>query len=796
VQEYRHAGYKICIDVKTIRRKFVFVIAASITNNLTERTLMNPENYKSARETILQAIESANEVALNLRIKDNAFYSEIPLESQRRFTHIEREITRLRQPNLTVAFVGGFSAGKSSLVNAFLGRYLLPESVDVTTAVPTFIRSTENNEFARLSYLSKSEVASLEELYRSSLAEAFNQPELANLPARELIEKARPLTGEGRGKELLEHFELFLAERKQRDIPDRGLQKDCSLDEMKDHVRNEREAMFLDRVEVFVKSGSIPEDVQLVDLPGISVANPRHERLTHRFVTQDAHAVVFVLRSTQLFVKDELSLLEKIRSGESAIAEKTFWVINRWDALRDTPSIQSSTLSLFQKKMKEYNIPDSYVMVKTNALHGLLSQLTMRHEIPSDPLLSAHVEEYRKVLPTLYADDHSKALQDSEIPELQRVVLDYLNGRIRETTLRSAVTNTQQNLIQPLLHHLAQKKLNDEQLVQGELTNQQQAEVRSRTETQYQERMRQLAKCFKSLRDEVAVARGQKFSDEEDKIATQLREQIDNGSSTNAYEVYKSIIADNRLRTFPYYFEIEMKVVDGLNSLLKTEFQELVREHVSQALDKLTTAVRNQLEVFKSDVNFDAAVDVALNRVLAGSREKVLNRVDGIVEQKAGQLDSLLVYKPKSVFAFFGGGNEIIDGLESAARMFATELKDVRLEIKPEHMEEKTKKIRETLRQYYIKHVEAFGEEVRNSVWPIVINQMLELEQALVAELSRDYRTLLERSISGAVDIEFGSRRGDLEARAKRFRHAIETLQETTETMQSAALLAVNAGKR
>ncbi len=109
-----------------------------------------------------------------------------------------------------------------------------------------------------------------------------------------------------------------------------------------------------------------------------------------------------------------------------------------------------------------------------------------------------------------------------------------------------------------------------------------------------------------------------------------------------------------------------------------------------------------------------------MNRVVAGSRDRVLYRVDGIVEQKAGQLDSLLVYKPKSVFAFFGGGNEIIDGLETAARMFATELKDVRQEIRPEHMEEKTKKIRDTLRHHYIKHVDAFGEDVRNSVWPIV----------------------------------------------------------------------------
>lgn len=746
---------------------------------------MTPEKYKAAREQVLEAIESANEVAQNLRIKDGAFFSDIPAEAQRKFVHIEREITRLRQSNLTVAFVGGFSAGKSSLVNAFLGRYLLPESTEVTTAVPTFIRSTNEKEFARLSYLSKAEVDGLEQLYRESFAEKFKLNELTNMPTRDLIEKVRPLTEEGKGKKLLEYFEAFLDEKKKRDIPERGLQKDCSLEEMSTHIRDEREAMFLDRVEVFVNASGIPSDVQLVDLPGISVPNPRHEKLTYRFVTQDAHALVFVLRSTQLFNQDELDILEKIRSGESAIADKTFWVLNRWDALSEQQ--QAETLTGFQSRMKEYSIPESYVMVKTNALHGLLSQMAKRGEEPQDSKLMTHKRAYEKSLLHLYGNDHDRALQDSEIPDLQREVLEYLNQRIRETTLRSAVNNSKQNLLQPLLHHLTQKKQNDEQMVANDLDNEQQSQIRLRTETKFLDRRNELKNCFKKLRDDVAVARGQQFSDDEDKIATQLRDQIENGKATDAYEVYKSIIADNRLRTFPYYFEIEMKVVDGLNGLLKTEFQKLVRAHVSDALTDLTEAIRNQLEVFKSDVNFDSSVDSGLKAVLVGSHDTLLNKVDGIVEQKAGQLDSLLVYKPKNLFAFFGGGNEIIDGLQVAAKMFAKEFKDVRREIKPEYMEEKTKKIRETLREHYIKHVEAFGEDVRNSVWPIVLNEMQDLEEKLHNELSSQYRTLLEKSVGGEVEAEFGSRRGDLEARSKRFRRAIDDLQESMAKMQLAS---------
>ncbi len=180
----------------------------------------------------------------------------------------------------------------------------------------------------------------------------------------------------------------------------------------------------------------------------------------------------------------------------------------------------------FKQKMKEYNIPDNYVLFKTNALHGLLSQVSVRGEVPNDLQLTAHMKAYKDSLPLYYGNDDKKALHDKRIPELQRVVLDYVNGRIRETNLRSAITNTQQNLIQPLLHHLSQRKLSDEQLVLGELTNEQQGKFVQELNPNIGDVSRKLAKHFKSLRDEVAVARGQKFADDEDRISKRLREQM------------------------------------------------------------------------------------------------------------------------------------------------------------------------------------------------------------------------------------------------------------------------------
>jgi len=55
-------------------------------------------------------------------------------------------IERLEQAEFPVAFLGTFSAGKSTTVNAILERDLLPESTKATTAFPTVIRKGDKDD--------------------------------------------------------------------------------------------------------------------------------------------------------------------------------------------------------------------------------------------------------------------------------------------------------------------------------------------------------------------------------------------------------------------------------------------------------------------------------------------------------------------------------------------------------------------------------------------------------------------------------------------------------------------------
>src|SRR5258705_11984507 len=126
---------------------------------------MDPTAYQEARQPLVASMEKLRELREEISFNEPAFFNNLPADVQQKLLHLDRDISRLRNPNLTIAFVGGFSAGKSSLVNAFLGRYLLPESTKVTTAVPTFVRSGPAEESAPLHYLNQAEAKERGELY-------------------------------------------------------------------------------------------------------------------------------------------------------------------------------------------------------------------------------------------------------------------------------------------------------------------------------------------------------------------------------------------------------------------------------------------------------------------------------------------------------------------------------------------------------------------------------------------------------------------------------------------------------
>ena len=510
---------------------------------------MDAASYQHARTQLLERIDRLRTVRDELSSRDPIFINALPMDVQRKMLLLDRESSRLRNPDLTIAFVGGFSAGKSSLINAFLGRYLLPESTDVTTAVPTFIRSTTSEECAELHYLNEAELENLGEMYRKEIASVFGQPALATLPFASLIEKTKPLANEVRGRGLVEQFQCFQEQRHRRQIDPRGRIVRVSIQDAQKHIRNETEAMFLDRVVLHVAKTDIPADTVVVDLPGVSVPNPRHREITFRFVREEAHAVIFVLMATRVFDKDDVEIMELFRSGENHIADKTFWVLNRWDSLSSQQ--QQQTVESFEKQMQGFAIPSGFRYFRTNALHGLLSQLGIRQEQPTDSALQRHIKDYEEALAVKYSNNHHIAFRESQLSQLQEEVIAFLNNQLRQTTLRSAFENVKANFGEPLPHHLRRAKDVDDSLISDNLKREEKEVSHKRVEDRFKERTSEIQSQLKELRNDVAVKRSGILIERTQQLVEQLKEKIEKGAETDAYQIYQEIIAGRELRKYP-----------------------------------------------------------------------------------------------------------------------------------------------------------------------------------------------------------------------------------------------------
>jgi hypothetical protein len=744
---------------------------------------MKPSTYQERRQQLLAKMDRLREVRDDLKLRDPLFMDGLPVDVRQKMLLLDRESTRLRNPDLTIAFVGGFSAGKSSLVNAFLGRYLLPESTKVTTAVPTFVRTTSDPETAELHYLNEPEVEKLGDLYRTEIASLFQMPELANAPYSTLLAKVKPLATEGRGRRLVDQFQVYQEQRRVRQVDPRGRVIATSISEAQDKIRDETEAMFLDRVVLKIHTSQLPEDVVLVDLPGISVPNPRHREITFRFVKEEAHALVFVLNSTQLFNADETEIVELVRSGESRIAEKTFWVLNRWDSL--SAEQQRQTFTDFENKMRDFAIPSGFQSFRTNALHGLLAQLALRGESPQDLALQRHMKDYDDALGLRYGTSHQTALHESQITMVQEQVLAFLNDRLRKTTLRSAYENARANFCDPLPHHLRRAKEADEALLNGDLKREEKEVSRQKVDERCEQRRTELIKQLRDLKNVVAVKRSELLRQQTKELVDKLRSKIESGPETDAYEIYKEIIAGRELRKYPYHFEIEMRIVDNLNTMLKRNFRQIVRKQVDEVFAELVKRVHDSLEKVREDVAYNSQILIPFEEVLKGESGSFADRIDGVVMTKAAELDALLLYKPKTWVVF--GGNEILDGLEAAARLGFEKLKNPGQAINPADLDGKTKAIRATLTQHYIDKVRQYHEGITHEIFPIFINNLHQIETRLLEIMQSKYRPALEVIMSQEVEGEFSSRTKGVEERSRRFRDTIEQIEQLGNEMASVA---------
>lgn len=200
-----------------------------------------------------------------------------------------------------VNVVATMSSGKSTLINALLGKKLMPSKNEACTAAITEILDTDNPNFTAVVYNENNSV----------------------------IQEVPELTYE--------------------------VMNDLNSNENTYRIAAEGDIPFLD---------SRSTSLMLVDTPGPNNAqNQAHKNTTYRAINNDSNnLILYVLNGTQLSTNDDASLLryvaDQIKKGGKQVRDRFLFVINKMDQFNPEEENIENTMASARRYLASYEIED------------------------------------------------------------------------------------------------------------------------------------------------------------------------------------------------------------------------------------------------------------------------------------------------------------------------------------------------------------------------------------------------------------------------------------------------------
>lgn len=264
---------------------------------------MNLQDYEYKKQQALSFIQDVLKVAGELKVPDVSQY-------------LMETIQQLENEAFTLTVVGEFSRGKSTFINALLGKNVLPSKVKPTTAMINRIYYDKMPSFS-LSFRNQDN------------------------PRKKLDELS---------------FRKLCAPRE----PDE--------DDLDDIQRYEEELQFFKKISMaeigypnhFCKAG-----VEIYDTPGTNDIDVTREEITFSFVPK-SDAVVFLLSATTPFGASEMEFLKERILGEHI--NKVFFVVNFKDRLLKAEDEQKVVTYIREKLQELLPNPRLYLVSSMDAL--------------------------------------------------------------------------------------------------------------------------------------------------------------------------------------------------------------------------------------------------------------------------------------------------------------------------------------------------------------------------------------------------------------------------------------------
>jgi dynamin family protein len=214
---------------------------------------------------------------------------------------VERSAALIASGTFNVAVFGGFSSGKTTLLNALVPGVHLPTAATPTTAVPTLISHSPHPR--------------LRIIYRS--------------------------------QEELEHLNRLLPPEEQLDLPFEKAGYVLELpriDAMAEFLRDGQDAPFIRQAEVSLPNVALARGVRLIDLPGTNSTLPLHRITAETYIPQ-VDVILFVINGQCAMGATEDEILRAMqRAGKAQGFDRFLFFVNKMDMVRDHDAVLDHVL--------------------------------------------------------------------------------------------------------------------------------------------------------------------------------------------------------------------------------------------------------------------------------------------------------------------------------------------------------------------------------------------------------------------------------------------------------------------
>jgi replication fork clamp-binding protein CrfC len=324
-------------------------------------------------------------------------------------TAVQTSLDKAVAPKFEIVFAGAFSAGKSMLINALLGRELLYSAEGHATGTECKIEyAAAHQERVVLTFLSEREIYE----QAISLCQGLGFQSVININQQEVIDLLQQgceaiVQQEGgenkserakQAKALMLLLTGYVANRDRlHPVQNATYFMDdfnfTNLKEAADYARRGSNSAVLKRIEYYCHHPLLEDGNVLIDTPGIDAPVERDAQLAYAKIQHpDTSAVVCVLKPAAAgdMTKEETKLLETMREN-LGIRDRFFYVFNRIDETWFNPQLRKRLDDLINLQFQ-----DSSRVYKTSGLLGFFgSQIKQTSLVDRFGLDSIFVEQVK-----------------------------------------------------------------------------------------------------------------------------------------------------------------------------------------------------------------------------------------------------------------------------------------------------------------------------------------------------------------------------------------------------------------